>query len=236
MKNHILFLLILAAIPGFAQTATLRFEYFAEMENPRGWENFRFNINGAEYHPGDTLPKAIPINKRGFDQCYAMIEGDTLHFLAKFRKNEVYRLRPGCCCAIFDLAPEKDPRRGTVNYRNRTKNDVLLMVAGHNSDTVAKGKERTFYASESAMCMYKPCSIVIAATAYDDPKYNADFSSSEYAEIMKAQESEILGIKRFHFLHGEKIIAGYDEKSGKMELRMEGVLTDEEHQKAMHSN
>lgn len=227
MKNYLLLALTLTILS--VQGQTLRFNYAAPHEDIRGWDKFRININGVTYSPTDTLPKPIKTDKKGFDQCYVAMEGDTLRFQAKFRKGENYEISPGCCCALFNLYPLNDEGRGTVTLLNKTRRDLSLIVAEANIDTVAAGKKITLFASESAMCYFKPCSILITETTYNDSKY--DYQPGKENEALDTEQTKLIkNVQWFHFLHSEKLNIDYDDATGKSTLSIDGYLTKEEYE------
>lgn len=234
MKRLTILMLLLAALPCFAQTATIKFMPGLG-EEPDGYRTeFSMAINGKTLKVKDSLPQKILLNKKGFDKCTAIIGKDTLHFLAKFRKDEKYIVQPGCCCAFFILVPENNPRRGTVSFTNTTKESLLLIAAEANIEEVTPGGTMTEFTHESAMCMFKPCSIVIAKTAYNDPKYDYDGDGKDYDSLWAEQEQYIVDSTWFHFMHGEKIKVRLDEVSGKITLLPDGYLGPEEYQKFLY--
>jgi len=152
-------------------------------------------------------------------------------FSGKIQEGRDYIVEPGCCCAFFNLLPEKDPHRGTISFRNKTKEKLLLIAAEANVEEVAPGETKTEYTYESAMCMFKPCSIVIAKMEYDDPKYDYHHNDGKDHKALSAeQEKHIVDGTWFHFMHGEKIIAELD-KAGKITLKPDGYLKPQEYEK-----
>ncbi len=224
--------LVFAALclPCFGQTATIRCMPGFGDEEPNGYRTeFSLEINGKALKIIDSLPQQISLNKKGFDKCIAIIGKDTLHFLAKFRKDEHYVVQPGCCCAYFMLMPENNPQRGTVRFKNKTKENLLLITAGANSEEVASGETKTEFTYESAMCMFKPCSIVIAKTEYNNPKYDYYGAGKDYETLWQEQKKHIVDVTWFHFMHSEKIAVELDEATGKITLKPDGYLSQEEY-------
>lgn len=230
MKHLYFLLLILLAMPLAAQTATIKFMPGIG-EEPDGYRTeFSMAINGKTLKVTDSLPQKILLNKKGFDKCIAIIGKDTLHFLAKFRKDEKYIVQPGCCCAFFILMPENNPMRGTISFTNTTKENLLLIAAEANIEEVTPVETKTEFTHESAMCMFKPCSIMIAKTEYDDPKYDYGGDGKDYDSLWAEQSTYIVDRTWFHYMHGEKITAELGT-TGMITLVHDGYLTEAEHQK-----
>ncbi|MCW4467808.1 hypothetical protein OGH69_02435 [Flavobacterium sp. MFBS3-15] len=231
MKLLAFFALTLFSLPCIAQTATIKFMPGIG-EEPNGYRTeFALSVNGKPLKIKDSLPQKIHLAKKGFDRCTAIIGKDTLHFLAKFRKDEKYIVQPGCCCSFFILKPENNPQRGTVSFTNNTKESLLLIAGEANIEEVAPDETKTEFTYESAMCTFKPCSIVIAKTAYNDPKYDYDGNGKDYDTLWAEQEKYIVDGVWFHFMHGEKITAELNEATGKITLKPDGYLSRREHQK-----
>lgn len=190
--------------------------------------HIRFKINNQKFGEKDTIIQ-IKINPRGFDICQVIIENDTINFLTKFRKGELYEIRQGCCCAAFSLQPKNNPRRGTVTFHNPTKRDLGLVIAEANIDTVNANATQTTFSHESAMCLSKPCSILITETAYFSDTYNYKNDKRDYDNLWKEQAQYILNKSWFHFLHGEKIGLQYNDQTTEIKIKLNGYLTDKEY-------
>jgi len=235
MKRLAILIMLLGALPFFAQTASIKFMPGIS-EAPDSYRTeFALSVNGKVLRVKDSLSQEIRLNKKGFDKCIAIIGKDTLHFLAKFRKNEKYIVQPGCCCAFFILKPENNPQRGTISFINSTKENLLLIAAEANIEEVSPGKAKTIFAHGSAMCMFKPCAIVVAKTAYNDPKYDYDGDGKDYDSLWAEQEQYIIDGAWFHFMHGEKIEVSLDEAATKITLLPDGYLKPEEYQKFFYN-
>jgi hypothetical protein len=154
--------------------------------------------------------------------------------MTKFKENETYEIIQGCCCADFILKAEKNAKRGTVLFNNKTKKDLGFLVAQHEMDTVMSGKKKTFFATESAMCFFKPCEIQITEAEYLSDKYYSH--SADYTALAEEQKEFILDSKWFHFLHGEKIEVIYNPDLKKFDLKLKGYLTDKEYLEIMNGS
>ena len=193
----------------------------------------RFTINGHSFGEKDTIVK-VRINANGFDSCSVVIAKDTLRFITKFRAGEMYEIEQGCCCAAFTMKAKNNAGRGIVMYTNKTNRNLALVIAEANIDTVRKSKTHTTFASESMMCYYKPCSILITETEYLSEKYNGCIECKDYETLLaeaEEQEKYILATTWFHFLHGEKIAVEYNEKTGATTIKLTGYLTKSEEKK-----
>lgn len=224
-------LTIVSILNGYCQMATIQ----AEVTRPYAHDTanyIRFTINGHSFGERDTII-GVRINPNGFDSCEAVIAHDTLHFLTKFKPGGLYEIKQGCCCAAFTLQARKDPKRGMVIYRNVTKRKVVLVIAEANADTVKAGKTHMTFAHGSAMCLFKPCSILLTETAYLSDKYNYGIENRDYDKLWQEQAKYILAKTWFHFLHGEKIEVEYVEKTRSVKLKLTGYLTEDEHKKEM---
>lgn len=211
----------------FGQTATIKIERHFFDNSFEKFDSIYFDINGTKFWGKDTLTQTIRLNDN-FDKCTAIIGKDTLNFLAKFQNRQEYVLRPGCCCAAFTMQARQNANRGTITFKNKSDKDLGLVVCEHNSDTVKIDSVKTLFASESAMCLYKPCSIKIVETSYFSDDYNYENDERNYDELWGEQKKFELGQVWFHFLHGEKIEVNFDAKSEKIELNIIGHLTNAE--------
>jgi hypothetical protein len=193
------------------------------------FDSIQFQFNGVKIFATDTLAKQIPLNY-ALDYCIAIIGTDTIHFLTKLKPNNEYTIRPGCCCAAFILEPKNNARRGTVTFKNTTKRDLGLIVAEANIDTVKVNVTRTTFSYESAMCLFKPCSILITEPSYFSDTYNYKNDGRDYDTLWKEQAQFILTKSWFHFLHGEKIELDYNDKTKVTNIRLVGYMTEKEYE------
>ncbi|MWB96070.1 hypothetical protein GON26_17020 [Flavobacterium sp. GA093] len=231
MKQLLSFIILIISTISFGQTAIVNFQkVFPNVEETENY--IKFEINGQNFGEKDSII-SIRINKSGFDNCKAIINNDTLNFVAKFRENETYEIRQGCCCAAFTLTAQNNPNRGTVKFKNRTKRDLGLIVAEANIEKIGIGKTQNIYASESAMCLFKPCSILLTETEYLSEKYDYKSDERDYDTLWKEQRKYEIASIWFHFLHGEKIELFYNEKTKKIELNLIGYLTEKEFKKTI---
>ncbi len=215
----------------FGQTATLKVQkIFPNLKENINYIKFVFNEQS--FGEKDTIIN-IKINKHGFDNCLAIIGKDTLKFKTKFTENEAYEIKQGCCCAAFTLEAQRNPKRGTVKYKNKTNRNLGLIVAEANIEEIKKGNIVKIYASESAMCLFKPCSILLTETEYLSEKYNYRSAGSDYEKLSKEQEKFVIGLTYFHFLHGEKIEIFYNSKTKNIEIKLNGYLSEKDYQKTI---
>lgn len=163
MKRILTLIFLIFYSINFGQTAILKVQkVFPTLKENVNYIKFIFNEQS--FGEKDTIIN-IRINKLGFDNCFAIIDKDTLKFKTKFIENETYEIKQGCCCAAFTLEAQKNPKRGTVKYKNRTNRNIGLIVAEANIEEVKKSETKKIYASESAMCLFKPCSILLTETS-----------------------------------------------------------------------
>jgi hypothetical protein len=228
--NKIVIILFLAIVPGFkgiSQTATIHARVvISDREDSTSLT--RFTINGQSFGERDTTIK-IKVNQSGFDVCEAVGKHSSQKFLTRFKAGESYVIEQGCCCANFLLMAKKQPRRGTVFFKNVTNRDLGLVVAEANIDTVKAGKADTLFSLESAMCLFKPCGILLTETAYLSDEYNYHSDNRNYKKLWEEQAQYILGETWFHFLHGEKIEIEYLEASKSVRIKLLGYLTKSEY-------
>lgn len=228
MKQLIIFLITAGFyINGTAQTAEIRIDGKLEDNSFRGFESIRFQFNDTYLSATDTVTKTIRLQK-GLDDCTAIIGPDTLRFYTRFLAGNKYVIRPGCCCAAFTLEPEHDPRRGTVTFKNHTKKDFGIVVAGSTFNTLPAGKMQTLFAHESAMCTFKPCSILITETFYMTDESDPTNLS---LKAKNKQKQYILSESWFQFLHGEQVEVIYTGKKGSGIPVVTGYLSEEDHKK-----
>lgn len=215
----------------FGQTAILKVQKV--FPNPKENVNsIKFIFNEQEFGEKDTIIN-IKIQKKGFDKCCAIINSDTLKFITKFKENETYEIKQGCCCAAFTLEAQNNPNRGTVKFKNRTNRNLGLIVAEANIEKIDTGKTQNIYASESAMCLFKPCSILLTETEYLSEKYDYKSDERDYDKLWEEQRKYKIASIWFHFLHGEKIEIFYNEKAKKLDLNLIGYLTEKEYKKTI---
>jgi hypothetical protein len=228
-KNTTIFLLIILATSClFGQTATIKIDRIILGDNVKIFDKIIFQFNSTKILATDTAKNIVVINK-GLDSCSAIIGNDTIRFLTKFKSNVEYIIKPGCCCAAFTLQPKNNPRRGTVTYTNITKRDLGLVIAEANFDTIRQNKTQTVFAHESAMCLFKPCSILITEMNYLSDKYDYKDDKRDYDKLWEEQENFVLASCWYHFLHGEKIKVIYNERSKYIDIKLMGYMTDKEY-------
>lgn len=228
-KLPIIFLLtICSALIVKGQTVTIKAQVvFRDAKDTSNY--IRFKMNNQSFGERDTLIK-IYCNTKGFDTCEAIIANDTMRFLTKFKMGVSYKIKQGCCCVAFTLEPKKNPRRGTVTFNNTTKRDLGLVIAEANFDTVKANRTQTIFSHESAMCRFKPCSILITETPYFSEVYDFNSDKRNYDSLWKEQAQFILSKSWFHFLHGEKIALVYNDKTKDSKIRLIGYMSDKEYE------
>jgi hypothetical protein len=231
MRRILTFTILLIYSINFGQTATLKVQKVYPNVKEKG-NYIKFVINEHSFGEKDTIIN-IKINKVGFDNCYAIINNDTLKFKTKFKENETYEIEQGCCCAAFTLEAQNNPKRGIVKFKNRTNRNLGLIVAESNEEKVKVGKTQNIYASESAMCFYKPCNILLTETEYLSEIYDYNSDDRDYEKLWKEQKKYIIASTRFHFLHGEKIEIFYNSKNESLEMKQNGYLSESEYKKIM---
>ena len=215
----------------FGQTATLKVhKVFPNLQENINYIKFVFNEQS--FGEKDTIIN-IKINKLGFDNCLAIIGKDTLKFKTKFIENEAYEIKQGCCCAAFTLEAQKNPKRGIVKYVNRTNRNLGLIVAEANIEEIKKSETKKIYASESAMCLFKPCSILLTEKEYLSKKYDYNSDGRDYKKLWAEQEKYKIASIWFHFLHGEKIEIFYNQKNKNLDIKQNGYLTEKEFEKTI---
>ena len=231
MRNLLTFIIVFTFSIGFGQNAILKFQKVFPNEKEK--VNFiKFLINEHQFGEKDTIIN-IKINKNGFDNCYAIINEDTLKFKTRFKENENYEIKQGCCCGAFTFEAQNNPKRGTVKFHNITNRNLGLIVAEANIEKVKVGKTQKIYASESAMCFFKPCSILLTETEYLSEKYEYNNDERDYDKLWKEQKKFIIASTWFHFLHGEKIEIIYNKKTKTLDLKQNGYLTEKEFKKTI---
>ena len=99
MRKLLTFTVLLIYSISFGQNATLKVQKVFPSEKEK-LNYIKFVINDQFFGEKDTIIN-IKINNKGFDNCYAIINKDTLKFQTKFKENETYEIKQGCCCAAF---------------------------------------------------------------------------------------------------------------------------------------
>lgn len=231
MIRILTFIFLLYSSINFGQTAVIVVKkVFPNLEENNNYIKFIFNEQS--FGEKDTII-TIKINKNRFDNCLAIIDKDTLNFKTKLKENEIYEIKQGCCCSAFTLEAKNNPKRGTVKFKNKTNKDLNLIVAEANIEIINIGETQNIYASESVMCLFKPCSILLTETEYLNEKYNYKSDKRDYEEFWKEQKEYEIGLIWFHFLHGEKIEIFYNKKTKKLEIKLNGYLSEKEFKKTI---
>ena len=231
MRRILIFVILFTYSINFSQTATIKLQKVYPNEKER-INYIKFVVNEHYFGEKDSIIN-IKINKTEFDNCYAIINKDTLKFKTKFKENETYEIKQGCCCAAFTLEAKSNAHRGIVKFKNRTNRNLGLIVAEANIEQINASKTQNIYASESVMCLFKPCSILLTETEYLSEKYEYNHDKRDYRQLLKEQEKFIIASTRFHFLHGEKIEIFYNKKSKDLNIRLNGYLTEKEFKKTI---
>lgn len=200
----------------FGQTATIKVERLFSENSYENFDSIYFDFNGTTFWGRDTFTKTINLNS-DLDRCIAVIEKDTLIFLTRFKSEQNYTLKPGCCCEAFTLQAQKNASRGTVTFRNHSGKDAGIVICGHHWETVKTDSSTTIYADESAMCLFRTCSIQVVDTRYFSNGYEDENDDSGHRS---AREKYILDQVWFHFLHGEEVEVIFDADSTTIELEV----------------
>lgn len=232
MKEKLLVLFLFICVNSFGQTATIKLK---TKIYPNGRETeapLKFEFNGITFKENDSILQ-VPVKRNNFDTYKVTYADGSYDFITKFKENEIYELWQGCCCADFTLAAKNNPRKGVVIFKNKTKKDLCLLVSTFETDTVASGKKKVTFASESAMCDFKPCEIHITETEYLSEKYNYS-ENTDCKMLSKEQDNLILASNWYHFLHGEKIEAIYNPDLKKIDLKLKGYLSEKEYLKIIN--
>ena len=232
MKGIFTIVILIFTVKVFSQTATVKVVGKDHDNQYDKFDNIHFEFNGLSFSGRDKGDHKIKLND-GFDEGVAIIGVDTLHFKLKFKPGQSYTIRPGCCCATFTLTADLSPNRGTIQVNNRTKRDLTLVIAEANWDTIrANSTNKPVFAFESAMCLFKPASILITELEYGNKKYQYKAGAEvDYKKTLAERNKFILSKSWFHFLHGEKIEITFDEKASKVSYRLNGYLEPEEVEK-----
>ena len=218
---HLIIFYLVFVSSSFAQSdsAMIQVNSFFRSDSQLSLKKIQFNFNGIIFNATDSSVQKIPINNN-FDSCVVIIDNDTINFLTKFQANNWYIIRSGCCCSAFTLEAENNRKRGTATFKNQENRILALSVCEHTSDSVLTNQTKTLFASESAMCMYKPCKISVC----ESPFLTAHFDSELY-------EKSFLASRNYHFLHGEKIEVLYSKETNSITFKIIGYLTDDEYDK-----
>lgn len=229
MKGIFTIAILVLTVKAFSQTATISVVGTGHDNQYDKFDDILFSFNGKAFFGEYKGDHKIKING-GFDEGVAIIEGDTLNFKLKFKRDESYTIKPGCCCAAFTLTADSKPNRGTIKVNNRTNRDLTLVLAEMNWDTIrANSTNKPVFAYESAMCLFKPASVLITEMEYGESKYQyRSGTKAAYKKLLAERRKFILSNSWFHFLHGEKIEITYDDKTGTAEYKMTGYLTPKE--------
>lgn len=229
MKEIFTIIILIFAVKVFSQTAIIKVVETTHDNQYDKFDDIRFEFNGLSFSGADKGHHEIRLNDR-FDEGIAIIATDALSFKLKFKPGQAYTIKPGCCCAAFTLTPDLNPSRGTIKVNNRTNKDITLVVAEANWDTVgANSTNKPLFAYESAMCLFKPASILITEIEYGDKQYQYGAGAKvDHKKLLAERNKYILSRSWFHFLHGEKIEITYGEKSSKVSYKLNGYLEPEE--------
>lgn len=229
MKRIFTIVILVLTVKAFSQTATVKVVETSHDNQYDKFDDIRFSFNGESFSGGDKGDHKIKV-KGGFDEGMAIIEGDPLNFKLKFKPDQLYTIKSGCCCAAFTLTADSNPNRGTIKVNNRTNRDLTLVVAEANWDTIrANSINKPVFAYESAMCLFRPASVLITEMGYGDKKYQHKSDTKvEYKKLWAERRKFILSSSWFHFLHREKIEIIYNDKTGMAEYKMIGYLTPKE--------
>lgn len=221
LNQFLIFLLLCGTCVG--QSANFKIVRTNYPEQFADFDKFQFTVNETTFQATDTGTYSIAINSNGLDVCKAILNNDTLVFLSKFLANVTYIIKPGCCCAQFTITPEGNCSRGYVRLVNSTAKDVMLSVAEISTDTVsANTKSDYIFASESAMCLFKPATILIAELQYGDLKYQYQTSSEvNYDSLWREQSQLVIGVTHFLFLHGELITVEF-KSNAQFQFKLDG--------------
>ena len=150
-----------------------------------------FYINGERITPFDTVYRNIKLNT-DLDECKVIGRKDTTLFYANFRAEYNYNIKPGCFCATFTIEPEKNGSRGSITFKNIFNIDIGVEYCEHNIDTIIPQKTLTIEASESAMCLFKPCHIKIVKTSYSSEEYEYNGDDKPYYKLWLERESKVI--------------------------------------------
>lgn len=229
MKNILTILFLVFTIKTSGQTATIKVVATSHDNQYDKFDQILFTFNGQSFSGADKDSFKIKLED-GFDWGRAVVENDTISFKLKFRPDESYTIKAGCCCAAFILTADSNPNRGTVQVKNKANRDLIVVVAEANRDTIrSKTTSKPLFAYESAMCLFKPASILIAEPEYANEKYQYNSAKNiDYGKLMKERRTLILSRGWFHFLHGEKIEITYEDKNNTLSYQLNGYLTPEE--------
>lgn len=209
-----------------AQSANLKLQNYNEIKNVfkieiEAFESLEFIINGVAFKVSDDLDINIPLNKMGFDSIkysYKIHDKEYKSFaLAKFKTDQQYYLSPCTCCGIFMIAP-KNPERGIVRFKNRSKSKLLALTGDFEHEVIyPKSTSKYFFSSISMNCGFTPNQIGL---------FTSDFIESK--EGIFEIDREIFSFD-FLFVNGEKLSIIYNGNQSKVVF--DGYLNSNESQK-----
>jgi hypothetical protein len=107
---------------------------------------------------------------------------------------------------------------------------LALVISEANIDTVKVNTTQTTFSYESAMCLFKPCSILITEIEYLSDKYNYTNDKRNYDSLQREQTQYILTKNWFHFLHGEKVEITFNNKTKVARISVVGYMTKKEYE------
>ncbi len=218
--------LFAAIYPLNAQTATIQNLGYTFDDQYPNFYDLEFNFNGISFSGSDTSTYRIPLEK-GLDQCYAVMKSDTLFFQARFKEGETYRLSAGCCCAAFSLQPVSKGGRGQAAFKNKSEKPLGFIVGESNSDIVPAREKRDLHAYESAMCIFKPCHMLVTDSLYFGDGFRYDSKQADFEASLLAHEQLILASGNFLFLHKEKVEVLFSKEDKQLRFRVIGHLKEE---------
>lgn len=219
ISTKILLISILASLSlteSFGQTATIQVVRQFYDNSFQNFDSIKFHFDSINFSSTDTTVKTLPLDNN-LTHGIAILGEDSINFLIKFRPNVEYHILPGCCCATFTIEPKTNPRLGTLTFKNDTDKELILSVCDNSYDTVKVNKEIIVNASESAMCMFRSCRIVVSDNTLIKKKVEENVNN-------------ILTERYFHYLHGEKIQIIYNKKRKEYQIRLKGYLSDKEYE------
>lgn len=215
-----------------AQIARIKCERTFRGDDYEKFDSIQFYFNNVYISPFDTVFKVVPL-KGKLDNCKAIIGRDTLDFFASFVSNCDYVIKPGCCCTAFTIEALQKPKRGTIVFNNKTEKDIGLIVCEHNSQVVKPKQTANIFASESAMCLFKPCTILLADSTYFSDEFEYKNDDRNYFQLWAKRKQLVIAELNFLFLHGEKMELEFDAKRKKATLKLLGYLTGNEYQRLL---
>jgi len=228
LKMAFIILLLLSSSTVYCQCSNVKLIETTLPNQFADFDKIKFIFNGIEFFGSEKGIFEIEPNI-GFDNGIAVIKNDTLKFKLKFKANENYVLKAGCCCSAFILVPEQNARRGTVELLNKFKKNLNIILAEANFDTIEVNSIKTpIFAFESAMCRFKPASILITELEYNDQRFKFTNNDKLNKSLSNKRKTFILYENWFHFLHGEKIELVFDQSRKNVKMNLLGYLTEKE--------